>query len=294
MIVLDNDVDLEVNTMRLGAQIEGYSSGEEWARKHIEKGLSAAYWPLPDDATDVVIDEFLAAASRHDIVIAEVGIWNNLLDPDLAKREDNLRTAIRRLKTAERVGARCCVNISGSRSAIWDGPHPDNLTRETFGTIVSITQKIIDTVSPKRTCYTLEPMPWMYPCDTQTLLQLIRAVNRPAFAAHADMCNLINSYEKVYHNDALTREFFTYIKPYIRSVHVKDTTIDPSQLTLHINEALPGTGLFDYDELLIQCAQLDDMPLMIEHLRTESEYDQAITFIRRKADQLGLAFTEGR
>lgn len=280
--------------MRLGANVSGYRSAEEWAQMHIDRKLGAAYWPLPETADARLIDEYVEAARSHDLLIAEVGVWNNPLDRDPALREENIQYAIARLKTAERIGARCCVNIAGSMSDVWDGPHPDNLTRETYDTVVATTQRIIDAVKPTQTCYTLEPMPWIVPHDTQSMLALIRSVNRRAFGVHVDMCNMINAYDKVYRTGELTKEFFTYLYPYIRSVHAKDTVIIKDRLTLHIDEAPPGQGVFDYNELLTQCAKLKDLPVMVEHLQTQEEYDRAVEFILAKAERLGLMFDSAK
>ena len=277
--------------MRLGAPVFGFSTAGEWVEAHNKKGYRAAYWPLGDDAPIGQVNEFLRAAVDNDLVIAEVGIWNNMLDPDPAKRCQNFDRAVRRLETAEYVSARCCVNISGSRSAIWDGPHPLNLTKETYDMVVEDTRRLIDAVGPTHTKYTLEPMPWMYPHDERDVLDLIRDIDRAAFAAHVDMVNLVNSYDKYIATGAMTERFFNALAPYIRSVHLKDTRIVPDRLTLHIDEALPGEGEFDYPTLLKNCAALDaDLPVMIEHLRGEDEYDRAAANIRRIAAGLCLAF----
>ena len=275
--------------MRLGAPVFGFDDARAWAEIHVKKGYGAAYWPLPDDAPEGTIRDYVNAAEDANLVIAEVGIWNNPLDPDPEKRRANFERAVRRLATAEKVGARCCVNISGSRSALWDGPDPKNLTDETFDMVVETTQRLIDQVSPARTRYTLEPMPWMYPHDENDVLKLIAAVDRPAFAVHADMVNLVNSYDKYIATSDLTRRFFGALGPHIRSVHLKDTKITPDRLTLHIDEAIPGEGDFDYPALLACCAALDeDLPMMIEHLAAEAEYDRAAANIRRIAGETGL------
>ena len=68
------------------------------------------------------------AFAKHGVVIAEVGRWVNLLDPDAEARKRNLATVTEGLALAEAVGARCCVDIAGSFSPTsWFGPHPDNL-----------------------------------------------------------------------------------------------------------------------------------------------------------------------
>lgn len=277
--------------MRLGAPVFGFSSASQWTQAHRIKGYTAAYWPLDDNAPEWQRAEYLRAAQDNGLLIAEVGVWNNMLDPDPEKRRINFESAVRRLETAEYVSARCCVNISGSRSAIWDGPDMRNLTDETYGMVVDTTRRLIDAVAPTHTCYTLEPMPWMYPHDEQDALRLIRDVNRPAFAVHADMVNLVNSYDKYIATGEMTDRFFGALRAHIRSVHLKDTRIVPDRLTLHIGEALPGEGEFDYKALIRNCAALDDdLPMMIEHLKNETEYDRASANIRRIADEMGLSF----
>ncbi|MGI6239165.1 MAG: sugar phosphate isomerase/epimerase family protein [Christensenellales bacterium] len=279
--------------MRLGAPVYHWKTAREWAMAHVEKGYGAAYWPLADDVRAQDAADFVCAAADHDLVIAEVGIWNNLLDPDPARRAANFDQAVRRLETAERVGARCCVNISGSRSAIWDGPHPENLTDATFEMVVDTTRRLIDAVKPARTRYTLEPMPWMVPHDEFSMRRILDAVDRPAFGVHADMVNLINSYDKYIATGDLTRRFFGAFGHIIRSVHLKDTRIDPNRLTLHIDEAAPGEGDFDYPALIDCCAACaPDLPMMIEHLADEADYDRAARNIRAIADAKGLSFIE--
>jgi sugar phosphate isomerase/epimerase len=281
--------------MRLGANVFGFENAAQWAELHIEKGYGAAYWPLGEDASEALIRDYVNAAGDAGLLIAEVGIWNNMLDPDPEKRKANFEYAVRRLETAEKVGARCCVNVSGSRSSIWDGPHMKNLTQETFDMVVEDTQRLIDAVKPEKTCYTLEPMPWMYPHDEQDALRLIKAVDRAAFKVHADMVNLVNSYDKYIATGEMTRKFFGALGKEIRSVHVKDTWVSETELTLHIEEALPGRGAFDYPALFECCAKLDeDLPMMLEHLSTAEEYDLAADHIKAVAGALGLTFVKGR
>ena len=256
--------------------------------RHVEQGYGAAYFPLNSADPPEWIEAYADAARRHGLVIAEIGVWNNLLDRSPARREANLRYAVEQLRLADRVGAMCCVNISGSLGSTWDGPHPDNLTEATYRRVVADVRAIIDAARPRNTFYTLEPMPWMYPHSGEDLARLIRDVDRERFAVHVDMCNLVNAFDRVYHTGELTRAFFRAFGPLIRVVHAKDTVIR-DDLTLHIDEAIPGEGLFDYDALLTACDGLyPDLPVMAEHLETEAEYLKATGFIRRKAEALGI------
>ena len=276
--------------MRLGAPAFNFSTPQEWALAHTRKGLGAAYWPLPADAPETERDAYLRAAKQHNIAIAEVGVWNNLFDRDPAKREANIRASVAKLRLADAVGARCCVNISGSLSAQWDGPHPDNLTPETFDAVVRTSRRILDEAAPTHTFYTLECMPWMFPHDLDSMLRLLDAVAHPRFAVHLDMANLMNSPEKVWHNAEHTRAWFKALGPRIRSIHAKYVILG-THMTTHIDETLPGRGQFDFAELL-RCAHAqDDLPVMCEHLSTEAEYDEATTHLKNVAASIGLAFT---
>ena len=153
--------------MRLGAMhLQESPDPEAWALSLVASGYRAAALPCDIFSPEDVIRGFARSASRHDILIAEVGAWGNVLrDSDRATRAAALERARRALSVAEEIGASCAVNIAGSRGYQWDGPDEKNLTPETYGLIVDTVREIIDAVKPTRSFYTLEPMPWMYPCD---------------------------------------------------------------------------------------------------------------------------------
>lgn len=275
--------------MRLGGPVfEKYTSPSEWIAALRKLGYRAAYCPVGDDAADDVIQAYAAAAGEADIVIAEVGAWSNPLSPDAHTRRDAMALCQRRLALADRIGARCCVNISGSRGEQWDGPHPDNLTSETFDLIVRSVREIIDAVQPVRACYTLETMPWMFPDSPQSYADLINAIDRPQFAAHLDPVNLVNSPRRFYTNGELLKECFALFGTQIKSCHAKDIALS-GKLTLHLDEAGPGKGGLDYGVYLAELSRLDpDTPLMLEHLPLAADYDLAADHIRRVARQAGL------
>ncbi len=221
-------------------------------------------------------------------MIAETGAWSNPLSPDESIRQAALEKCRLMLALADEIGARCCVNIAGSRGVKWDGPHPADLTPETFDLIVETVRAIIDAVQPKRTYYTLEPMPWMYPDSAESYLELIRAIDRPRFGVHFDPVNLVNSPLRYFRSADLVREFVARLGPQIRVVHAKDTHLE-DRLTVHLNETRPGLGELDYRVLLAELDGLDpELPLLLEHLPEESEYDQAAAYVRGVAREIGV------
>jgi sugar phosphate isomerase/epimerase len=276
--------------MRLGGPVaEHYDDPEQWVVALRRLGYSAAYCPVDESRGSGVVRAYARAAETANIVIAEVGAWSNPLSPDEPTRRAALSLCQARLALADEIGARCCVNIAGSRGEQWDGPHPDNLTQATFDLIVETVRQIVDAVKPRRTFYTLEPMPWVYPDSPDSYLRLIRAIDRPQVAVHLDPANIVSSPQRFYANGALIRECFAKLGPYIKSCHAKDIRLD-TRLTVHLDEVRPGLGGLDYRAYLQELDRLDpDTPLMLEHLSTAEEYELSANYVRSVAEDLGVA-----
>lgn len=276
--------------MRLGGPVffSGEPSPEAWVAALQSAGYSAALCPPVDLQDTDAIEAYKEAAASENILIAEVGAWSNPLSADESERGRALALCKERLSLADKLGARCCVNISGARGGKWDGPHPENLTGETFDMIVSSVREIIDAVRPENTFYTLEPMPWMYPDSADSYLALIEAVDRERFAVHMDPVNLVNSPEKYFRNGDLIRECFRKLGGRIKSCHAKDIFLS-DRLYTHLEEAAPGKGGLDYECYLREIDATDaDMPLVLEHLETREEYAEAACLIRSKAEAAGV------
>ncbi len=148
---------------------------------------------------------------------------------------------------ADEIGANCCVNISGSRNPEkWDGPHKDNLTPETFDLIVETTRKIIDSVKPKNTFFTIETMPWAYPDSVESYVKLIKAIDRKQLGVHFDPVNLVISPQVYYNNGEMIKESFKKLGSLIKSCHAKDIILRDDELTLHMPEIRAGLGNLNY------------------------------------------------
>ncbi len=274
--------------MRLGGQLfTRYDDPRRWVSDLKRLGYRAAFCPLKSPAPDDAVGAFAAAAREADIVIAEVGAWSNPLSPDGETRRAAIRFCQEQLALAERIGARCCVNIPGSRGREWDGWHPDNFRRETFDLTVETTRAILDAVRPARTYFTLEPSRWLDPDSTASYQALIQAVDRPRFAVHLDPVNLVNSPRLAALNGEMIREFLEALGPLVRSVHAKDFTLSGKD-DVHLCETRAGLGRLDYRALLSGLGRLDaDMPLMLEHLKNEIEAAETLGFLRTTAAEVG-------
>lgn len=276
--------------MRFGGPIMSeYKNPDEWLELVRKMRYSAVYCPVDSTAPQDVTDAYVRLARENDLHIAEVGAWSNPMSRDEKTAKEAFDYCCSQLALADRIGAGCCVNIAGSISDRWDGPHEDNFSDDTFAGIVDIVRVIIDCVKPSRTFYTLELMPWMFPDSADTFLELIHAIDRKQFAVHFDPVNIICSPRSYYSNTDVIKDCFVKLAPYIKSCHAKDIMLE-TNLTVHLNEKRPGEGKLDYHTYLLCLNRLDkDIPLMMEHLETQEDVELAAQYIRRVAAQQNIS-----
>lgn len=224
-----------------------------------------------------------------DITIAEVDAWSNPISPDTAEATAAINKCIDSLVLADEIGASCCVNISGSRNPeYWAGPHKDNLSDAVFDLVVETTRKIIDAVKPTKTYFVLEAMPWSFPDSPDSYLRLMKAIDRKQFGVHLDPVNMITSVRQYFNNGAYIKEMFTKLGPHIKSCHAKDIILREDNLIPQMDEVRIGLGTLDYATYLTELARLKDVPLIMEHLKSSEEYDEAAAQIRGVAGMVGV------
>ena len=82
--------------------------------KHKEKGYTAAYAPNIDRKDIDLIKATRKAFERENIILAEVGYWQNIMSTDDAERKRHRDNMLDAFYFADEIGARCAVNIWGS------------------------------------------------------------------------------------------------------------------------------------------------------------------------------------
>lgn len=267
--------------MRLGiASPLHHETPKQWAEQLKKLGCRSVVFPLNCNDSRERIASYVEAAGENDLTIAEVGIWNNMLDPDPEKRKENIDYNIRQLRLADEIGAVCAVNISGTpHGPRWDGGYRENFSDETFDMTVEAIQYILKQADVKSTFFSIESMPWMIPSGPQEYLKLIQCVEHPRFAAHLDLVNMITSPRRYFFNDEFIRECFEVLKGHICSCHLKDIRLK-EEFTFQLQECAVGEGMLDirlYTELAT--AEDNDMPMIIEHLSTDEEYIRSMNYM---------------
>ncbi len=271
--------------MRLGGTV-CFGHISEFEDKLTASGFRAITAPFTCETPREEINRYLEIIRRHDVLIAEVGVWRNPFDRERGR--DNLEFARRQLKLADELDIPCCVNIVGTESSAgWDAADPGNYTEEMYGRIVSSIREIIDGVNPQRAYYCIEPMPWMIPDGPDVYLQLMKDVDRSRFGVHMDFVNMINSPRRFLAAESFIEECFRKLGPYIRSTHLKDSRMNLTQLTTMLNECSPGEGALDFVKVLqiLDRYLPADAPVLLEHMSTFEEYRKAYEYIADRAKE---------
>lgn len=264
-----------------------------FARAHVEYGYGAAYVPQGLTMADgKLLTDWEKAFAAENVVLAEIGIWRNLVDRDEATRKANMAFAAEKLAVADALGAGCAVTYIGTRSknAEYFRSGPENFTRDAFDEAVETCRELIDTVKPRRAKFALEMMQYSLPDSVEGYRDLILAIDRPAFAAHLDPVNLVMTPRTYWSTGALVDECFSKLGKWIVSCHAKDVINIHHTASLEFAECQIGDGVMDYRAYLRALARMPrEIPLMLEHLEGEA-YAVARDRVFAIGDEVGVTF----
>ena len=281
--------------MRLGGPVFYQGNDPEgYALAHVDKGFKAAYCPpgIQSGMSDEIA-RYRKALDKHDIVLAEVGIWNNPLSRDKQIAREAFDYAVSRLALADELGAKCCVNVVGTwYEGNWYGPSPENYTDDFFAYAVEVSRKIIDAVKPNHTKMTFELMPYIFLDSPAEYMRFLKALDRPSAGIHFDPANCIYSPRLLYNNAVFFEEAFRIFNNRIISIHLKDINIRTDPVSVLLDEVPIGEGNLDYIKLLrlIDTNLPRDTPAMLEHLPDEAAYDKATISVRNFAARANVNF----
>ena len=238
--------------MILGGTVTGeFKTPEEWEELLIRSGFKAITAPFCCEDDENLIRKYMDIIERNHVKISEIGVWRNILIGQ------DIDYAVNQLKLADKLGIECCVNIVGT---------------------------------VRKAYYTVEPMPWMIPDGPDVYLKLIDDVDRERFAVHMDFVNMINSPRRFLCACDFVEDCFKKLSPFIKSTHIKDSRMDLTKYTTHIDECPPGEGNLDYPKILqiLDKYLPKDGAILLEHMSTFEEYDKAFKYVKNAAEKAGV------
>lgn len=294
MVKFGAPVFLDADQKAAGAgQSHGVSDfdPELLARKHVEKGFTAAYAPKIDINDTDLIRRTRDAFEKAGVVIGEVGYWENLLDTNEEGRKRNHQGMVNALALADEIGARCSVNIIGSfcEGSFMNGNAAKNFSDEAFDIAVENARYFIDQVKPKTAFFTYEIYEFSNNDSPENLERFVKAVDRQQFGIHLDLTNMVNSARNYYDHLDLLDDTIRRVGNRIVCSHIKDVKMRDGVVSVILEEVMPGTGIIDIGAYLRTVDKLPQVvPMLIEHLASEEEYDTAAAYVRKCAAEVGV------
>lgn len=226
-------------------------------------------------------------------MLTEVGYWANLLDTDRTERAKNRDRLAEALAVADALGARCSIDILGSFChGHGSSKHSSkNFSDEAFEQAVEIARYCIDSAKPKTAFFVYEIFPFNLVDSPEGIATLVRAVDRSQFGVHMDLVNLVNCPRNYFSSAAIIKRSVELFGDRIISSHAKDIKLREPAISVILEEVRPGLGGLDMAAYLRALNSLPHtVPLLMEHLDDEQEYDLAATYIRDVArdEEIGL------
>jgi sugar phosphate isomerase/epimerase len=262
------------------------------AKKHKEKGFTAAYVPKIDVKDTALVKATREAFQKEGVMLAEAGYWENIMDTEAESRAFHRARQLDALCLAEKLGAVCSLNIFGSYChGNGNSQHKAvNFSDEAFEAAVEMARYFIDAVKPKTAYFAYEIFPFDIIDSPGNIERLVKAVDRRQFGVHLDLVNLINCPRAYFSSGDIIKECVRRFGERIVSCHVKDIKMKEPSISVILEEVVLGTGNIDLKAFMRQIEGLSrPIPFMMEHLKSETEYDIAAAKIRETGKELGIS-----
>jgi sugar phosphate isomerase/epimerase len=284
--------------MRLGGLHRAYAAStvaelEALCPELDRLGLSAV--PAPGRLAEMSDDDCAAfgeAARDLDLVIGEIGMWDDLMtrDPDL--RETRVERVRSLLRKADLMGCRCVVTLVGSGDPSDDPLAPDPLMLSDDGAPAfrDIVERILDGLTLERTRYGIEPWRTTFFFEPEAIAAFLELVGHPALGLHLDLVNMVD--RRSYFGTAeLAARTFELLADRIVGAHLKDLHWDHRHMIVKWDEVLVGDGVVDQRAVLAGLSRLDpDLACFCEHLATQADYETAFGRLHEAAAGVGARF----
>ncbi|MFC1508982.1 sugar phosphate isomerase/epimerase family protein [Candidatus Omnitrophota bacterium] len=237
---------------------------------------------------DSELNDFMIALKKYNMVVFEVGGYRNILHPDGATREKNLKILASCIEIAEKLNCPQVGTCSGSRDPkYYINVHPDNWTMETWKLLVKGVKQVLRDTAGMKAALGMEAQVTTNIDGPRAHKRLIEDVGDPRCAVNLDPTNMI-SLSTYYHTTELINECFDLLGENIKGCHAKDTYIWPDKQTVHIQEVAAGRGVMDYETYLVRMSRLKwPRTLNPEHV-PDDQIIESHEYIKKVAAKVGV------
>ena len=240
------------------------------------------------DAGESDIAELKEALKKYDVAVFDVMVWTNLIHPDSATRQKNLRYVAENIEAAERIGSPMVTMVTGSCDPdYYIAAHPDNWSDATWKLTLQSVRQLLDDTAGMKAALGIEAVVTTNIDSPAAHKRLMDDIGDPRCRVCLDPTNML-SLTTFYHTTELLNECFDLLGETILGCHGKDDIIERDRMLLHITEVPAGQGTMDYETYLVRMSRLKwPRTLLIEHIGPE-DYPAAKAFIEETAKKVGV------
>ena len=263
----------------MGEQVEAVRDGGYTACE----SSSLNWLDLPDSQ----VKELQAALKQYDVLFYALHQWQNIIDPDAAKAERNIKAILLGIESAERIGVANIVMHTGGRNPrSKDRPHKDNWTKETWDMGLAAIRRILKDTSGSKVNLLFEAVNCCNNNTPQSHVRLKKDLGDPRVKVLLDPVNMIHP-SVYFRTTELLNLCFDLLGEDIVACHAKDAYWD--SMSTAINEGFVlGEGCMDYEQYLVRMSHMKyPRALLIEHLPNE-KYPLCKKFLEDTAAKVGV------
>ncbi len=254
-----------------------------WMQERGIAGVMLGPDPAWSDEKTALVGETLAA---HGLAVFEVGAYTSLIHGDPAIRRHNIDAVKRKIQQAVILGSSCVATTSGTSIDL--GPHPTTRTRQSWALLLDATAEILAS-APADMRFCMEAWPPTVLYDIPTFQRFYAEANDPRLGMVFDPANLVTT-DNYFRTGTMIDETFDALGDRFVVAHCKDIEWVSGYSQTALKEVVPGGGTLDYPAFLRRTASFGrELPLIIEHLGSPADVDEALAYIRRQAGECGLA-----
>jgi sugar phosphate isomerase/epimerase len=238
---------------------------------------------------DAVADNVRASIDANGLEFLQV--WGPY--PSIISADDEVRRrGVEGARDIVRLAARLGVPGSGIRPTSHNPrgdwwPHPENHSQASEDRLVRSIDEVLEVAVPLGVGIVLEKHATSTLDSAQRVKRVIERTDPRHVRVNIDPANFVADLATAFDPTPMVNELFDVLGEHCATVHVKDYALE-DRFIVHIDEAIPGTGMMDLDTVLRRTAALGpDSYAIVEHLPL-GQIGQAKGHLTERAAALGI------
>lgn len=257
---------------------------------HVQFNMSSTHLKEPlAEGVGAVCEQVRKQIARRNMIISALSGEVNMVHPDPAARQAEIRRLELLISACERLGTSTIATCTGSRSAasMWRN-HPDNATEEAWQVLHNTLDQLLPIAEKHGVTLAFEPEVNNVANTVRKSRRLIEEMGSPNLKVVMDAANIFGEGELPRMNEILD-EAFDLLGDHIAIAHAKDLDHDGDA-----GHLAAGTGLLDYERYVsLLCDLPFDVPVILHGL-SEGQVDGCVAMLNGLAKSSGVGANSRR